>query len=235
MNSTPHWEPDFRPVLNNCWVAESIQVGVLPPLYCLAPLSSQLLQTLVNSIHFQLQAKKHDCEAKVQGSRRGTAREAVSSHLILVCDLLVGLSNHRRTDQNAPAVRRETVMGCHSENRLWKIVRSFLLTLALLTCSDEESCHLWSTVWRGWCDKDLRVTFWQAASQELRPSAQQAGVNWVLPTTFSMRLKRILLCPAVLQGLQSQKTLTAASQELLSQIPGPAQPHSGPRHTKTLR
>lgn len=121
MNSTPHWEPDFRPVLNNCWVAESIQVESLPPLHCLAPLSSQLLQALINSIHFQLQAKKCDCEAKVQGSWRGTAREAVSSHLILVCNLLVGLSNHWRTDQNAPAVRRETVMGCHSENRLWKM------------------------------------------------------------------------------------------------------------------
>lgn len=108
VNSTAHWEPDFRPVLHNCCVAESIQVGALPPLHCFAPLSSQLLQALVNSIHFQLLAKKCDCEAKVQGSWIGTAREAVSSHLILVCNLLVGLSNHRRTDQNAPAVRRET-------------------------------------------------------------------------------------------------------------------------------
>lgn len=64
-------EYHFRSVLNQCWIAESPQVGVLTPLHCLAPGGFQRLQALVNSICFPSQARKRACAAKVVGLRRG--------------------------------------------------------------------------------------------------------------------------------------------------------------------
>lgn len=51
----------FRPPLNNYWMAECIQVGALPPLHCLAHVPFQLLQALINSVHFPLQTRKCYC------------------------------------------------------------------------------------------------------------------------------------------------------------------------------
>lgn len=77
----------FRSVLNHCWIAESPQVGVLTPLYCLASVGFQRLQAPVNSIPFPSQARECACAAKLLGLWRGGPREPISSLLILVCNL----------------------------------------------------------------------------------------------------------------------------------------------------